>query len=458
MKEHRDTDIRICALIALSFFWTGCGYLSWFYHLTDFYSASMADMLSEVVGYLFQALGLAMFALFKRRPSSQAVKTEQFALISGAGLLLDLLASLSPSGPVSLVFGYGMNVVFGLIAGIYLTVLAEYASARRAGLIFGAGYGIGSILSYLLSLPGKSNFLTSPYVFILYALICAAAAPIFSRIIRDRDTTISGAGRHAAGSEDRAALLKYLLLPGLTVILLSCVKSGGFYFPAADLGDHNVSLELSRSFYAAGLIAAGLLNDRRRSAGAVLCVAALIFPFCSIIAGSHIGINYLIWIAGYIFFGFYSVFRIILFTDISKKSPALAWLSCAGLMFGRIGDAAGAAGGIILGEEPIALITLMAVLFVICIFMFFQLYQIMYMHSSAEPDYVLKFASRYELSQRETELMRLILGSKTNKEIAEHLFISENTVKFHVRNLLRKTDCKNRSELLSLYDSFRSPQ
>ena len=119
---------------------------------------------------------------------------------------------------------------------------------------------------------------------------------------------------------------------------------------------------------------------------------------------------------------------------------------------------AGAAGGIILGKEPIALITLMAVLFVICIFMFFQLYQIMYMHSSAEPDYILKFASRYELSQRETELMRLILGSNTNKEIAEHLFISENTVKFHVRNLLRKTDCKNRSELLSLYDSFRSPQ
>ena len=53
--------------------------------------------------------------------------------------------------------------------------------------------------------------------------------------------------------------------------------------------------------------------------------------------------------------------------------------------------------------------------------------------------------------------MRLILGGNTNKEIAEKLFISENTVKFHVRNLLRKTDCKKRSELLSLFDSFRSP-
>ena len=250
-----------------------------------------------------------------------------------------------------------------------------------------------------------------------------------------------------------------MILPGITILLLSFVKSGGFYFPTADLGDHNVSLELSRSFYAAGLIAAGLLNDRKRSAGAVLCVAALVFPFCSIIAGSHFDINYLLWIGGYIFFGFYSVYRVILYTDISRKSGTLAWLSCAGLLWGRIGDAAGAAGGILLGDRPIVLITLMAILFVICIFMFFQLYQTMYMQPvEAGTDYVLKFASHYELSQRETDLLRVILGGSTNKEIAEKLFISENTVKFHVRNLLRKTGCKNRNELLPLFDSFRSPQ
>ena len=456
MKSQR-TDISICALIGLSFLWTGCAYLSWFYHLTEFYSASSADMLSEVVGYLFQALGIAFFALFKRRSPSQPVRTDQFAIISGSGLLLSLLASLSPSAPVSLVFGYGMNIVFGLIAGIYLTILAERASAKHAGLIFGAGYGIGSILSYVLSLPGESNFLTNPYVFIVYALICILTVLVFSRIHKgDNDAPVQT--RYADGDVSSETMLKYILLPGLTVILLSCVKSGGFYFPAADLGDHNVSLELSRSFYAAGLIAAGILNDRRRSAGAVLCVAALVFPFCSIIAGNNIGISYMIWIAGYIFFGFYSVYRIILFTDISKKDVSLAWLSSAGLMFGRIGDAAGAASGILLGDKPIALITLMAVMFVLCIFMFFQLYHVMYMPAKVEPDYIIQFASQYGLSQRESDLMRLILGGNTNKEIAEKLFISENTVKFHVRNLLRKTGCKKRSELLSLFDSFRSPQ
>ena len=349
-------------------------------------------------------------------------------------------------------------------------MLAEHASVKHSGIVFGAGYGIGSIVSYLISLIGGGNFLARPEAFVVYAVVCAASVPLSMRIVGvegDKSGNgsnglmpfgFSGAG-NAVGGSAKPDIAGYLWLPGITVLLLSLVKSGGFYFPAADLGDHNVSLELSRSFYAAGLIAAGLINDKRRSAGAVLCIAALVFPFFTMIAGTHSGINYFLWISGYIFFGFYAVYRVLLFTDISRSGAGLGYLACMGLMWGRLGDASGAAIGMVLGERPIVLITVMATLFVACIFLFFSLYQSMYMrHADPEPDYVIQFASQYGLSQRESDLMRLILGGHTNKEIAEKLFISENTVKFHVRNLLRKTDCKKRSELLSLFDSFRSPQ
>ncbi|MBE6040048.1 MAG: helix-turn-helix transcriptional regulator [Clostridiales bacterium] len=73
------------------------------------------------------------------------------------------------------------------------------------------------------------------------------------------------------------------------------------------------------------------------------------------------------------------------------------------------------------------------------------------------PDYVISFAAAYGLSQRETGLLRLILDGRTNKEIADELYISDNTVKFHVRNLLHKTGCSNRKELLSLFNSYCSP-
>ena len=43
------------------------------------------------------------------------------------------------------------------------------------------------------------------------------------------------------------------------------------------------------------------------------------------------------------------------------------------------------------------------------------------------------------LTAREMEVLRLLCRHMTNKEIAEELFISENTVKYHKANMLAKT-------------------
>jgi DNA-binding CsgD family transcriptional regulator/tetratricopeptide (TPR) repeat protein len=50
------------------------------------------------------------------------------------------------------------------------------------------------------------------------------------------------------------------------------------------------------------------------------------------------------------------------------------------------------------------------------------------------------------LSQREVEVLRLISAGKTDREIAEELFISFRTVGNHVRNILNKTNTANRTE------------
>ena len=59
------------------------------------------------------------------------------------------------------------------------------------------------------------------------------------------------------------------------------------------------------------------------------------------------------------------------------------------------------------------------------------------------------FIQKYELSLRENEVLNLIIKGDSNGEISEKLFISENTVKFHVRNILKKTRCSNRTELIT---------
>ena len=54
------------------------------------------------------------------------------------------------------------------------------------------------------------------------------------------------------------------------------------------------------------------------------------------------------------------------------------------------------------------------------------------------------------LSQREVEVLRLIAAGKSNRSIAEVLFISPHTVANHVRNILGKTNTTNRTEATAL--------
>ena len=50
------------------------------------------------------------------------------------------------------------------------------------------------------------------------------------------------------------------------------------------------------------------------------------------------------------------------------------------------------------------------------------------------------------LTAREMEVLRLVARGMSNREIADELYISENTVKNHVRNILEKLHLHNRME------------
>ena len=50
------------------------------------------------------------------------------------------------------------------------------------------------------------------------------------------------------------------------------------------------------------------------------------------------------------------------------------------------------------------------------------------------------------LTDRETEILRFVASGATNAEIARQLWITQQTVKFHVSNVYRKLDVANRTE------------
>ena len=57
----------------------------------------------------------------------------------------------------------------------------------------------------------------------------------------------------------------------------------------------------------------------------------------------------------------------------------------------------------------------------------------------------------YSLMDREMDVLRLIATGLSNKQIAGQLFISEETVKVHIRNLLRKLNVHSRVAATVLY-------
>jgi DNA-binding NarL/FixJ family response regulator len=51
------------------------------------------------------------------------------------------------------------------------------------------------------------------------------------------------------------------------------------------------------------------------------------------------------------------------------------------------------------------------------------------------------------LTERELDVLKLVTAGQRNREIASELGISENTVKFHLKNIVEKLHAQNRAEL-----------
>jgi DNA-binding NarL/FixJ family response regulator len=55
-----------------------------------------------------------------------------------------------------------------------------------------------------------------------------------------------------------------------------------------------------------------------------------------------------------------------------------------------------------------------------------------------------------ELSEREYAVLRRLVAGKRNREIASELFISERTVKYHLKSMFGKLRAKNRTEVVRI--------
>lgn len=77
-------------------------------------------------------------------------------------------------------------------------------------------------------------------------------------------------------------------------------------------------------------------------------------------------------------------------------------------------------------------------------------------HKSPESGGLSAFCARYCISERECQVLKLWIAGRSMRYIREELFISESTVKTHLRHIYDKCNVHNRDELVRAFEEFDS--
>ena len=462
-KLLHDARVRVGALVFCCFLLGSTGWLAWLYNISALANPAQVDFYTMVLGYLAQAAGIGVYMLVRCKLGDKGSIVSDSTIVSIVMFIIVLEpATMTDSLSLTLAFGYAMNVFCGYFQGHYCSSLAEFVDADGRGTAFGAGYAATTLATWLLSSIADGSLVTGTSNLLVCALLALLAAVCVWWASSRADLQPHG-GEYGIGSKPptgtsgltSAPTRSLLVLAGVTVAMISLVKNVGFSFPSADLSE-TVNLELSRLFYGVGLIAAGIVADRNRRYVLACCAASLVMPFLMLALAATEASSVTLWALGYLLFGFFTVFRVILFADLAAHSERI-WLAGAGLALGRMGDAAGTALFLALGGSAVALIAVSAVLFVVSVALLFVLFGRLFNppktdeESPSETAQLAAFSSRYGLTERERDVLPHLLAGLTNARIASELGVSEPTVKFHVRNILKKTDCAKRSEVADLY-------
>lgn len=66
-------------------------------------------------------------------------------------------------------------------------------------------------------------------------------------------------------------------------------------------------------------------------------------------------------------------------------------------------------------------------------------------------------SANYRLTNREKEILELLGKGMSNKKIGQELFISVNTVKYHVQNIYQKSGARNRTQAVAIMNKNQKP-
>ena len=470
MKKLKENPTLLYILIiAACFFYTGSAYMSQMYLLTDYYSDEAVDIITSALNYGLQALGMLLFMLGMKKLPSLFRKKQPFIAILATGTPFMAGMLLIKNGLAMCILGSVFNLFIGIYFGYYLTMLAAFVDEKRLGFAYGISYAVATVGTYAISLIGDSSFLVSETVVVLYIIFALLTIAL---LMYSEDIPVEAEDKKSFDNESKSVeanpineenevnpknlfpTLKWLII---IVFLMAFVSSAGSGLYLALPASSDVNFTLTRAFYAIGLIVTGIIIDRSRQLGGLLTLASLTYPLIATSLLSNGENGTLALCISYMFLGFFAVYRVVAFADLGKKNKAFLPAAGLGLMIARFVDV------IItillfyvdMSQNTKLISTALIYSLTLVLFILFLLkehsgfkHEIASEPALSKEALLARFSEKYGLTAREQEILSCIDAGKNDSEIAEQFFISKSTVRFHISNLMKKTGCTSRVEVV----------
>jgi DNA-binding CsgD family transcriptional regulator len=413
--------------------------------------ASDAPVINYVLFFLFHSLGIALFALWLDRfaPSQKAVKTVSavfivIAAVSGG------LSIFCPGQMLWLLFS-AIGLLTGCLVIIPLKSLMNVPLNER-----GINLGIAFVFAYILNYLLFNVFVTGTdelSIFIItgitaFLLVIITIVQLFSSHL-EAPKTLDAISKPLQST--------FWVLAGISLLFFASVGIQAASASSIWLGG-NKALVFSRWFSVLGFLAAGWLTDRFGRA-VLLSTSITFLAFSSIMLffsnATLLMLLFLLFLqigrAGY------EITIRLFFLDNSKSTRYSNLTAGLGFIMSYVFYQAGAMIWLKLAPSGNLSVFVAAFVLIILCFPF-----IPFLYNRIKLNYMVKktvnhfvsldintLKTHYSLTVREAELLEIILKGQSIEEMSQNLCISIVTVKRHIGNILKKTETKNRVQLIS---------
>ena len=493
--------IFCCFIMATVYLLDSLVFFSQFYMMYEYFDLGTISSIATGWSYLAQAAGMILFIMLYKYFHKISGKKSFQVLLFVAEIPIICISLFVPSGTSLIFMIFLLNIIIGLHTGFTFTLVAVQIAPAHHGFCFALAYALGAIGSWLISLPG-TEIMTAYFMIFVYSILIALISVLilmYENAFRsEEDGRTEDSMTISVGSEDHSKLMPFsavtpeqgreLLILGTVIAAMAIITAIGTNDQICVEYAQKINIPAQRAFYALGLIAAGILYDKNHTLCGICTVASLIYPIVLIMLYNETGSFVAVIAISYIFQGFYSVYRAGSFMSVSDRYK-LPYLAVMGLVISRIFEALSVFVLNEIGYNKLSTVVISGILFIPLVILFYSMVvedydkkqaastaaataaivsarqeavkEVYAELSAPENAPMLKeltakerraaFAEKYGLTRREEEIAEYLANGKTNGEIADSLKLSENTVRFHVSNLLKKTGMKDRNEVSRAY-------